>query len=377
LRQISELRCHGEGLYWIAKEAEREGSVRVRLLLFEGKKTEGEKMKYRSLGKSGVEASVVGVGAWAIGGWMWGGADDAESVRAIHAAIDAGVNLIDTAPVYGFGHSEEVVGKAIQDRRDKVVLATKCGLVWHEERGEFFFASDEKHPAEEGRIKVYRYLAPDTIRREVEWSLNRLGTDRIDLLQTHWQDSTTPIAESMHTLMELKKEGKIRAIGCSNATAGQMEEYQAAGQLDVDQELFSMLDRKQQHANLPYCAKHKIAFLAYSPLAQGLLSGKIGPGRIFHNGDQRRVKPRFASENREKIQRLLGLFRPIAERHGVSLGQLAVAWTVSQTGCTHALVGVRTPRQAVENAKAGAVELSLEELQFMEKAIEEHAADIP
>jgi methylglyoxal reductase len=334
-------------------------------------------MKYRSLGKSGMEASVVGLGTWAIGGWMWGGADEAESVRAIHAAIDAGLTLIDTAPVYGFGLSEEIVGKAIRDRRDKVVLATKCGLVWHEERGELFFASDEKHPTDDGQIKVYRCLAPETIRREVEWSLKRLGTDRIDLLQTHWQDSTTPVAATMHTLMELKKEGKIRAIGCSNATPEQMGEYRAAGQLHVDQELFSMLDRKHQRANLPYCAKHKIAFFAYSPLAQGLLTGKIGPDRTFRDGDQRRDKPRFSAENRLKIQGLLDLFRPIAERHGVSLGQLAIAWTLSQEGCSHALVGARTARQAIENTKAGAVELTPEELQAMGKAIEEHAADIP
>ena len=355
----------------------RGGSLRARLPLFESKKKKGEKMKYRSLGKSGIESSVVGLGAWAIGGWMWGGADEAESVRAIHAAIDGGLNLIDTAPVYGFGLSEEVVGKAIRDRRDKVVLATKCGLIWHEERGEFFFASDEKHPADEGQIKVYRCLAPDTIRREVEWSLKRLGTDRIDLLQTHWQDSTTPVADTMHTLMELKKEGKIRAIGCSNATPEQMDEYRAAGELDVDQELFSMLDRKQQRENLPYCAEHKIAFFAYSPLAQGLLTGNIGPDRTFQDGDQRRDKPRFSAENRLKIQRLLDLFRPIAERHGVSLGQLAIAWTLAQEGCSHALVGARTARQATENAKAGAVELTRGELQAMGKAIEEHAVDIP
>lgn len=342
-----------------------------------GERKKGEKVKYRSLGRSGIEASVIGVGAWAIGGWMWGGADEAESVRAIQAAIDAGVNLIDTAPVYGFGLSEEIVGKAIRDRRNKVVLATKCGLVWHEKRGEFFFASDEKHPTEEGQIKVYRRLAPETIRREVEWSLKRLGTDRIDLLQTHWQDTITPIADTMHTLMELKKEGKIRAIGCSNATPEQMDEYRAAGQLDVDQELFSMLDRKHQRENLPYCAKHKIAFFAYSPLAQGLLTGRIGPERTLQEGDQRRLKPRFSVENRLKVQRLLDLFRPIADRHGISLGQLAIAWTLSQTGCTHALVGVRTARQAIENAKAGAVELSREELRAMDKVIEEHAADIP
>jgi aryl-alcohol dehydrogenase-like predicted oxidoreductase len=177
--------------------------------------------------------------------------------------------------------------------------------------------------------------------------------------------------------MELKKEGKIRAIGCSNATPVQMDEYRAAGQLDVDQELFSMLDRQHERENLPYCAKHQIAFLAYSPLAQGLLTGKIGPERTFQDGDQRRDKPRFSSENRLKIQRLVDTFGPIAARHGVSVGQAAIAWTLSRRGCTHALVGARSARQAAENAKAGAVGLTTGELQAMGKAIGEHAADIP
>lgn len=334
-------------------------------------------MKYRSLGSSGIEASVVGLGTWAIGGWMWGGTNEDDAVKAIHSAIDAGINLVDTAPVYGFGLSEEIVGRAIKGRRDKVVLATKCGLIWHEQKGEFFFASDEKHRTEGGSSNIYKYLAPEMIRYEVEQSLKRLGTDHIDLLQTHYQDPTTPIAETMDTLMKLKQEGKVRAIGCSNATQGQMDEYRKEGTLDVDQELFSMLDRKHEQENLPYCAEQGVAFFAYSPLSQGLLTGKIGPDRTFKDGDLRSGKPRFSRENRERVRELLEIFQPVAKDHGASLGQLAIAWTVHQNGCTHALVGARTSEQAVENAKAGDIELNDTELLLMQDAIEKYAADIP
>jgi methylglyoxal reductase len=339
-------------------------------------KQERENVRYRKLGASGIDASVVGVGAWAIGGWMWGGADEAESIGAIHAALDAGINLIDTAPMYGFGRSEEVVGKAIRGRRDDVVLATKCGLVWHTEEGELSFTSDENGPNAEGHIKVNKCLSPESIRYEVELSLRRLGTDHIDLYQTHWQTATTPIADTMATLMALKDEGKIRAIGCSNADAEQMDAYRAAGQLDVDQEKFSMLARRHEQDDLPYCAAHNIAFLAYSPLCAGLLTGKIGPDRKFGEGDKRLGNPQFSMENRQKVLGMLDTFRPIAERHGVSLGQLVIAWTIAQPGCSHALVGARNAEQAMENAKAGDVQLTDAELQAMRDAIEQHADGI-
>jgi methylglyoxal reductase len=333
-------------------------------------------MKSRCLGKSEIEAPVVGFGAWAIGGWMWGGASEAESIRAIHASIDAGASLVDTAPIYGFGLSEEIVGKAIKDRRGKVVLASKCGLIWHAEAGDYFFTSDEKKANNDGEIKIYKCLSPKMIRWEVEQSLKRLGVDCIDLLQAHWQESTTPIAETMQTLMDLKAEGKIRSIGCSNATPAQMDEYRGAGQLDVDQELFSMLDRKHETANLPYCAKHDIAFLAYSPLAQGLLTGKIGPDRTFKDGDQRTGHPRFSVENRAKVRALLDRIQPIADGHGVSLSQIVIAWTAAQPGCTHVLAGARTAQQAIDNAKAGDIGLTDAELAAMKKAIEELAPGI-
>ncbi len=334
-------------------------------------------MHTRTLGASGIEAGVVGFGAWAVGGWAWGGVEEREAIAAVHAAIEAGSNLVDTAPMYGYGRSEEIVGKAVRDRRDRVVIATKCGLVWNTDRGVFHFTADNAGPCKDGPIRVYKYLAPKSIRAEVEASLRRLGTDRIDLLQTHWQEDTTPVAETMGELMRLRDEGKIRAIGCSNATPAQMDAYRQAGQLDADQEKFSMLDRGHESANLPYCARHGIAFLAYSPLAQGLLTGTVGPERIFPETDIRSRKKRFSAANRQAVADLLTACRPVAERHGLTLGQLAIAWAAHQPGCTHVLAGARTPQQAVENARAGDARLAPDDLAIIRDAITHHAADIP
>jgi len=330
-------------------------------------------MRTRPLGQSGIEASVVGLGAWAIGGWMWGGTDERQSIDAIHAGIDAGVNLIDTAPIYGFGRSESIVGKAIRDRRDKVVLATKCSMVCDPTVGEFKFTSDSAGPNPAGHITIHICLTPDSIRREVELSLKRLQTDYIDLYQPHWQESTTPIAETMGCLQELKQEGKIRAVGVCNATPDQMAEYAQAGPLDTDQELYSMLDRQIETEQLAYCREHNVAMLGYSPLARGLLTGKIGPDREFAEGDQRRTTIRFSPRFRKKSDALLEKLRPIAQRRKLTLAQLVIAWTVHQPGLTHALCGARNPQQAEENAAAGDVELTAEELQSIDAALQEYA----
>jgi aryl-alcohol dehydrogenase-like predicted oxidoreductase len=317
-------------------------------------------MRYRPLGQSSIQASVVGFGAWAIGGWMWGGADEREAVRAIQAALDRGITLIDTAPAYGLGLSEELVGEAIAGRREKVVLATKCGLVWHTDGGRFFF--------NQGGKPVHRYLGGDSIRYELEQSLKRLRTDYVDLYQTHWQDSTTPIEETMTALVDLKRQGKIRAIGVSNASVEDIRQYQRLGPLDADQEKYSLLDRGQEAALVPYCREQGIAVLAYSPLANGLLTGKIGPEREFSGDDLRRNNPRFSVENRVRIQGMLEQIQPIAEVHGLTLGQLVIAWTLAHPGITHALAGARNPRQAVENAGAADAMLSDEELAAIDGA---------
>ena len=199
-------------------------------------------MLMRKLGSSGIDISAVGFGAWVTGGWMWGGADDRQSIAAIHAALDEGINLIDTAPMYGYGHSERVVGQAIRDRRERVVLATKCGLISDREEGTLFFYADDQgatlRPADK---KIYKNLRPASIREEVERSLRNLQTDHIDLLQTHWQDPSTPLADTVAELQRLKQQGKIRAIGVSNCSLEQLKAY---GPIDSDQEQYSMLDRK-------------------------------------------------------------------------------------------------------------------------------------
>lgn len=314
-------------------------------------------MKYRTLGKSVIEASVIGMGTWVTGGGtVWGeDPDDNESIRAIHASIDAGVNLIDTAPAYGFGRSEEVVGKAIRGKRDKVVVATKCGLWWNDERGSFFCEFD-------GR-PMRRSLRPDTIREEFEMSLKRLGIETIDLYQTHWpaiDPEKTPIADTIACLMDLKKEGKIRAIGVSNVGLEELKENEAHGPIDTNQPRYSMLYRQIEKDILPLSVEHNISTLAYMPLEQGLLSGKVTMDRTFGENEWRSNldwNPWFRLENRKRILDLLASWSDLTEKHSCTLAQLTIAWTFSQPGVTHALCGARTAGQAIENAKAGDLEL--------------------
>lgn len=326
-------------------------------------------MQYRPLGQSGIEASIVGLGTWAISGWMWGGTEEAASMEAIQASIDEGISLIDTAPAYGLGLAEEIVGKAMAGRRKKVILATKCGLVWHTTRGQYHM--------EEGGKAVYRFLGADSIRYELEQSLRRLSTDYIDLYQVHWQEATTPIEETLGTLLDLKREGKIRAIGMGNMTVEQLAAYNRVGPVDTDQEEYSMINRDQEAALLPYCRANNIAMIAYSPLAQGLLTGKIGTDRQFSGDDLRRTYSRFDRAHREKVAAMLALFEPITRHHRITPAQLTLAWTTAQRGVTHALVSARNAQQARENARAANVVLSQEELDCMEDAIRLHAADIP
>ncbi|TIL68398.1 aldo/keto reductase [Mesorhizobium sp.] len=322
----------------------------------------------RSIGKSGVVASAVGLGTWAIGGWMWGGTDEAESIAAIQASIDAGVSLIDTAPAYGLGRSEEIVGKAIKCRRDRAVIASKCGLNCHSKKGNHFFDQDG--------TPVNRYLGADGIAYEVEQSLRRLGTDYIDLYITHWQDPTTPIAETMEALERLKSAGKIRAIGASNLNPAELQQYVAAGQLDAIQERYSMLDREIEQTLLPIARQHQIAALSYSSLALGLLSGAIDPAREFSGDDQRKDNPRFSQANRRKVAALKHALTPVAEVHQASMAQIVIAWTLAQPGITFALCGARNATQALDNARAGEILLSAAELGAIDAAVAGHLVAI-
>ncbi len=318
----------------------------------------------RHIGRSDVSASAVGLGTWAIGGWMWGGTDEQASIRAIDASIDAGISLIDTAPAYGLGRSEEIVGKAIKGKRDKVVIATKCGLNWHSGKGNHFFDQDGK--------PVHRYLGADGIAYELEQSLRRLGTDHIDLYITHWQDPTTPITETVAALEKLKAQGKIRAIGASNISAEDLQHYVEAGQLDAIQERYSMIDREIEDSLLPITRQNDIATLSYSSLALGLLTGAIDPTREFTGDDQRKGNPRFSAANRQKVARLKQAIAPIAKQHSASMAQIVIAWTLAQRGITFALCGARNAEQALENARAGEITLEAGDLAAIDAAIAAH-----
>lgn len=327
-----------------------------------------DSIQTREIGKSGIQASVVGLGTWAIGGWMWGGTDEQKSIAAIQASVDAGLSLIDTAPAYGQGVAEEIVGKALEGRRDKIVLATKCGLVWHTQKGNHFFDYEG--------APVHRYLGKDAIIYEVEQSLKRLKTDYIDHYITHWQDPTTPIAETMEALELLKTQGKIRSIGASNTNVAEIKDYVAAGALDAIQEEYSMVKRDLEDEIVPLCQQNYVSILSYSSLALGLLSGKMGPERKFTGDDQRKDNPRFSMPNREKVAHLMEAIAPVAEDHGASKAQTVIAWTLSQPGITFSLCGARDAAQAEENAAAARLRLSAEEIQSISAAAAQHLVDL-
>lgn len=324
-------------------------------------------MQYRKLGQSDIEVPVVSFGAWAIGGWMWGGTDDRDAVRAIHAAIDCGITCIDTAPAYGMGHSEKVVGEAIRGCRDKVAVATKCGLRWNLAEGEKYFPTETP---EGEKVTMYKNLKPDSIRHECEQSLRRLRVDCIDLYQCHWPDSTTDLDDTMAALLALRQEGKIRAIGVSNFTVEQMEKCLASGRIESDQPKYNALDRDIEAEVLPFCIEHEVGVLAYSPIAQGLLTGKVTLDREFPPGDLRRDSPKFSMANRAKVLDMLEEVRPIADGYGATLAQFFTAWLVAQPGVTTALVGARTALQAEENAKAGELSLSAEDVRLVRELVE-------
>jgi len=327
-------------------------------------------MQYRNLGDSGIRASIIGLGTWVMGGGLpWGeDPDDAQSIRAIHASLDAGVNLIDTAPAYGWGRCEQVVGRAIEGIRDRVVLATKCGLWWDDDRGSYFCELDNH--------SMRRSLRPDTIQIEIERSLQRLGTDYIDLYQTHWPacpPDNTPIADTLAVLLKLKDQGKIRAIGVSNVTLDELKENCARGPVASNQFRYSMLFRGPEQDILPYCAEHNVATLTYMSLEQGLLTGKVGMDRVFTKDEFRSNdvwNPWFLPQNRRRVLDLLAGWRDLTQRFGCTLAQLVIAWTAAQRGVTHVLCGARRVEQALENARAGNVGLDAAALARMRRDVE-------
>lgn len=329
-------------------------------------------VQHRKLGRTELEVPVVVFGAWAIGGWNWGGSDEALSVRAIQAGIDAGIDAIDTAPIYGCGRSEELVGRALQGRRERALILTKVGLRWDDPRGTKFFETVDQ----DGILrKVWRNSRPDSIVQEVERSLARLGCGHLDLVQIHWHDPGTPLADSLGALLELRRRGLVREIGVSNFDVELLEEAQRVlGDVPLasDQPKYSLVAREAEREVLPWCARHGVGTLVYSPLEQGLLTGKVDAARNFPKTDGRHKRGTFTPENRERVNALLQrVVRPIALEHDATLAQVVLAWTLAQPGVTSAIAGARGEGQARENAGAGELVLSVEELATIRRAFED------
>lgn len=315
-------------------------------------------MEMRQIGRSGIQCSALGLGCWAIGGGTWwGDNDDRMSVDTILRAVDLGVNWVDTARVYGFGHSEEVVAKALKELpRDKVVLSTKCGIQWYDNGGELHFTR-EGH-------SVYRDLSPKAIRRDLELSLKTLGTDYIDVFYTHWQCKTyglVPVAETMGELMKMKQEGKIRAIGASNVDLRILQDYVDAGQLDVIQEKLSIPDRKPDKELLPFCEAHGVSLQTYSPIEQGLLAGKIANDYVLPEGSARQGKLWWKPENIPLVNQMLDSWRELAEKYGCTLANLAVKWNSMLSPNIHVLCGARKLSQIEDTARSLDVPLTQED----------------
>ena len=301
-------------------------------------------METRSLGTSDIQITPILMGTWQAGKKMWSGIDDNESIEAIRAAVDAGITTIDTAEVYGSGHSEQIVAKAVSDIRDRLVYASKV------------FADHLKY---------------EQVIEACDRSLKNLNTDYLDLYQIHWPSGSfgkekVPIEETMKALNKLKEDGKIRAIGVSNFNRQQLEEASQYGGIDSLQPPYSLFWRKIEKDAVPYCIENNISVLAYSSMAQGLLTGKFSPGHKFEEADHRSANVLFQGENFQRAQNALQQLKPIAEKHSCSLAQLSLAWLIAQPQ-TNAIAGARTAEQAKDNAKAASVNLSQDELEEIDR----------
>ena len=302
------------------------------------------------LPESDVKITPITFGAWAIGGWFWGGAEENESIKAIEAAIANGMTTIDTAPVYGFGQSEEFVGKAIKGKRSKVELLTKFGLVWDRKSSHVHY--EKTFDNQGNQISLYRLGSKESVIKECEDSLRRLGTDYIDLYQQHWPDSSTPVEETMEALEILKDQGKIRAGGVSNYSMSEMEKAENYFNLSSNQVPYSMVNRDIEDKVVPFCISNDKAIIAYSPLQRGVLTGKITADYKFAEGDHRPTTPFFKEPNLSRINTFLDKIKPIAESQQVTLAQLVLKWTLLQSGITCVLAGARNEKQVLENIKA-------------------------
>ena len=320
-------------------------------------------MEYRKIGNSDLKLSVITFGAWAAGGWMWGSTDRNDAINAIKAGYDLGVTSIDTAPIYGQGDSEEIVGDAIKGiSRDKLQLVTKFGMRWDLAKGDFGFKSKNNDGKE---IDIYKYAGKESVIYECEQSLKRLGTDYIDLYQIHWPDLTTPISETFEAVSRLIEQGKVRYAGVCNYDAAQLKEADQTLEIISNQIPFSMVNRGVEAETVPYCIENNKSVLAYSPMERGLLTGKMTADYKFEEGDHRQGNKFFSPESIEKTNAFLAKIKPLADEKNATLSQLVLRWTVECPGITIALVGARNEKQAVQNAEAINVKLNDEEIQFI------------
>ncbi len=324
-------------------------------------------MQYRTLAGTSLYLSEISFGAWAAGGWMWGGNERNGAIEAIRKSWELGVNNIDTAAVYGQGESEEIVGEAIKTfPRDQVYILTKYGMRWDLAKGDFAFHSRNNQGE---AIDVYRYAGKESVILECERSLKRLGTDYIDLYQIHWPDTTTPVNETMEAVMKLIEQGKVRYAGVSNFSAELLAEARKYLNIVSDQVPYSMIKREYEQKLVPYCISNQVSILAYSPMERGLLTGKIKPGHVFAEGDHRSGLFYFKDENISRVNSFLNEIKPLADEKGVTLGQLALRWTLDQPGITIALAGARNAEQAEQNAKASDIQLSSEENKWINERL--------
>ncbi|HCD9234401.1 aldo/keto reductase [Elizabethkingia anophelis] len=320
-------------------------------------------MEFRKLGNTDLELSAITYGAFAIGGNMWGGNEKKDSIASVRASIDNGVTTLDTAPFYGFGLSEEMIGEAIKGYdRSKIQLLTKFGLVWdgsNQGKGEFFFDAEEAGKT----IPVYKYASKTSVIKEVEESLKRLQTDYIDLLQIHWPDATTPISETMEALEILLQQGKIRAAGVSNYSVEQVAEARQSLNIASNQIGYSMLNRGVENDLVPYALENDLGIIVYSPMERGLLTGKYFKDGKLKDNDHRNGY--FQQFDLEKVKTFLETITPIAEDKNATLSQLVLRWTSLQPAITVVLAGARNAEQAAANAKAMDINLTAEELAFI------------
>lgn len=329
-------------------------------------------MNKRKLGRTDIQISEIAFGAWAIGGWMWGGADEKLAVAAIETAVDNGMTTIDTASVYGFGLSEELVGKAIKGKRDKVEILTKFGMEWNKKEGEYFFDTKDNSGKD---IHIYKWASKEKVMSDCDESLKRLKTDYIDLFQIHWPDATTPVSETMEALEILISKGKIRAGGVCNYSAVLMSEASGTFNLASNQVPYSMVKREIEKDIVPYSIENNISILAYSPMQRGLLTGKIKPGHKFNEGDTRPSTPYYKEPNLSLILGFLDKIKPLADEHSATLSQVVLNWTIQQPGITCALAGARDPKQVLENVGASKFRLSDDEIKKINQYLSEITID--